>query len=74
MVVGSAAQEGKEVAHPVGNAKPENVATPLLDRAWELYQRFIDMGLSDRDVAAMVDVIGSLPRTPSRTNNKGGLP
>ena len=56
-------------------AESLNVATPLLDRAWELYQRFIDMGLSDRDVAAMVDVIGSLPRTPSRPhNNKGGLP
>src|SRR5262249_30710204 len=40
-------------------------ATPLLDRAAELYQRFIDMGLRDHDVAAMVDVIGSLPRAKS---------
>src|SRR5215468_6671249 len=42
------------------------VATPLLDRAWDLYKRFVDMGLSDRDVAAMVDVIGSLPREKSK--------
>jgi 3-hydroxyisobutyrate dehydrogenase len=45
-------------------ADEAGVATPLLDRAAELYQRFIDMGLSDYDVAAMVDVIASLPRTP----------
>jgi len=45
-------------------AESVNVATPLLDRARDLYQRFVDMGLSDRDVAAMVDVIGSLPRAP----------
>jgi 3-hydroxyisobutyrate dehydrogenase-like beta-hydroxyacid dehydrogenase len=38
------------------------VATPLLDRATELYQRFIDMGFAELDGAAMVDVIGSLPR------------
>jgi 3-hydroxyisobutyrate dehydrogenase len=38
------------------------VATPLLDRAAELYQRFIDMGFAELDGAAMVDVIGSLPR------------
>jgi len=47
------------------------VATPLLDRAAELYQRFIEMGLGDHDVAAMVDVIGSLPR--GKANNNGGL-
>ena len=39
------------------------VATPMLDRAAELYRRFIDMGLSDHDGAAMVDVISALPRT-----------
>jgi 3-hydroxyisobutyrate dehydrogenase-like beta-hydroxyacid dehydrogenase len=39
-----------------------SVATPLLDRATELYQRFIDMGFAELDGAAMVDVIGSLPR------------
>ena len=38
------------------------VATPLLDRAAELYQRFIDMGFAELDGAAMVDVIASLPR------------
>src|SRR5262245_45549119 len=52
------------------------VATPLLDRAWDLYKRFVDMGLSDRDVAAMVDVIGSLPREKSKVphDNKEALP
>lgn len=48
-----------ELAQSVG------AATPMLDRAGELYRRFIDMGLSDQDVAAMVDVISSLPRTKS---------
>jgi 3-hydroxyisobutyrate dehydrogenase-like beta-hydroxyacid dehydrogenase len=38
------------------------VATPLLDRAEELYRRCMDMGLGDHDVAVMVDVIGTLPR------------
>ena len=38
------------------------VATPLLDAVVPLYQRFMDMGLVDQDVAAMVDVIGALPR------------
>jgi 3-hydroxyisobutyrate dehydrogenase-like beta-hydroxyacid dehydrogenase len=41
------------------------VATPLLDRAAELYQRFMDMGFGELDGAAMVDVIGSLPRRTS---------
>jgi 3-hydroxyisobutyrate dehydrogenase-like beta-hydroxyacid dehydrogenase len=41
------------------------VATPLLDRAAELFQRFMDMGLGELDGAAMVDVIGSLPRRKS---------
>jgi 3-hydroxyisobutyrate dehydrogenase len=38
------------------------VATPMLDRAAELYEKFMTMGLSDQDVAAMVDVINALPR------------
>jgi len=38
------------------------VATPLLDCAAPLYERFMAMGLGESDVAAMVDVIGSLPR------------
>src|SRR5499427_5727739 len=36
-------------------------ATPMLDRAAELFQRFIDMGFAEYDVAKMVDVLGSLP-------------
>ena len=39
------------------------VATPMLDRAVELYEKFMDMGLGEKDGAAMVDVIGALPRT-----------
>lgn len=38
------------------------VATPLLDRAIELYRHCIDMGLGTKDNAVMVDVIGSMPR------------
>jgi 3-hydroxyisobutyrate dehydrogenase len=38
------------------------VATPLLDRAVELYGRFMKMGFGEKDVAAMVDVIGAMPR------------
>jgi 3-hydroxyisobutyrate dehydrogenase len=38
------------------------VATPILDRTAELFERFIAMGFGDCDGAAMVDVIGSLPR------------
>ena len=39
-----------------------SVATPMLDRAIELYDKFMEMGLAEKDGAAMVDVIGSLPR------------
>ena len=38
------------------------VATPLLDRAVELYDKFIEMGFAEKDGAAMVDVIAALPR------------
>jgi 3-hydroxyisobutyrate dehydrogenase-like beta-hydroxyacid dehydrogenase len=38
------------------------VATPLLDCVSPLYERFTQMGLDDKDVAAMIDVIGALPR------------
>jgi 3-hydroxyisobutyrate dehydrogenase len=38
------------------------VATPLLDRASELYAKFIEMGFAEKDGAAMVDVISALPR------------
>lgn len=38
-------------------------ATPMLDRAIELYQRGIEMGVGEsHDIAIMVDVINSLPR------------
>jgi 3-hydroxyisobutyrate dehydrogenase len=44
-------------------ADETGTATPLLDRAIELYQRCVDMGLGEtHDVAVMVDVINSLPR------------
>ena len=39
------------------------VATPLLDCVVPLYARFMAMGLGENDVAAMVDVIGALPRS-----------
>jgi 3-hydroxyisobutyrate dehydrogenase-like beta-hydroxyacid dehydrogenase len=39
------------------------IATPMLDRAVELYDKFMEMGLGEKDVAAMVDVIGALPRS-----------
>jgi 3-hydroxyisobutyrate dehydrogenase-like beta-hydroxyacid dehydrogenase len=38
------------------------VATPILDSVVPLYRRFMEMGLGGNDVAAMVDVIGALPR------------
>ena len=38
------------------------VATPLLDCVVPLYERTTQMGLDDKDVAAMIDVIGALPR------------
>jgi 3-hydroxyisobutyrate dehydrogenase-like beta-hydroxyacid dehydrogenase len=43
-------------------AKSVGAATPLLDSVVPLYQRFMDMGLANNDVAAMIDVLGSLPR------------
>ena len=44
-------------------AKQLGVATPILDCVVPLYQRFVDMGFGDYDVARMVDVLGSLPRS-----------
>ena len=38
------------------------VATPMLDRAIELYNKFMAMGFGEKDVAAMVDVVSALPR------------
>jgi len=46
------------------------VATPLLDCATELYRRAMDMGLGEHDVAAMVEVISSLPRASSEEQRK----
>ncbi len=44
-------------------ADETGTATPLLDRAIELYQKCCDMGLGEtHDVAVMIDVINSLPR------------
>jgi 3-hydroxyisobutyrate dehydrogenase len=44
-------------------ADETGTATPMLDRAKELYQKCCDMGLGEsHDVAVMVDVIASLPR------------
>jgi 3-hydroxyisobutyrate dehydrogenase-like beta-hydroxyacid dehydrogenase len=36
-------------------------ATPMLDRAVELFERCIAMGFREHDVAVMIDVINSLP-------------
>jgi 3-hydroxyisobutyrate dehydrogenase-like beta-hydroxyacid dehydrogenase len=38
------------------------VATPLLDCVVPLYRRCVEMGLGDKDVAVMVDVLSALPR------------
>ena len=47
----------ENLAHTSGSA------TPLFDRAAELYQRCADMGLAeDNDVAVMVDVLSSMQR------------
>jgi 3-hydroxyisobutyrate dehydrogenase len=39
------------------------VATPMLDRAIELYRRCIEMGFTEQDNAVMVDVIAAMPRS-----------
>jgi 3-hydroxyisobutyrate dehydrogenase len=47
-------------------ADSTNTATPLLDRAVEVYQKCVDMGLGDsQDVAVMIDVVNSIPRRKS---------
>lgn len=44
-------------------ADSTNTATPLLDRAIEVYNRCLEMGLGEtHDVAVMIDVINSMPR------------
>lgn len=47
-------------------ANSVGVATPLLDCVVPLYERCAQMGLDDKDVAAMIDVIGALPRAKHR--------
>jgi 3-hydroxyisobutyrate dehydrogenase-like beta-hydroxyacid dehydrogenase len=47
-------------------------STPLLDRTAELFDRFVEMGLADCDGAAMIDVIGSLPRESAKTKRPAG--
>ena len=44
-------------------------ATPMLDRAAELFQRFVDMGFAEYDVARMVDVVSSLPPQKARSQS-----
>jgi len=50
------------------------VATPLLDRTADLFDRFMAMGFGELDNAAMIDVIAALPRKasnkPSQTSGK----
>ena len=43
------------------------VATPMLDCAASLYERFLEMGFAEFDGAKMVDVIASLPRSTAKT-------
>lgn len=44
-------------------AREVGVATPILDCVKPLYERFMEMGFGEYDVAKMVDVFGSLPRS-----------
>jgi 3-hydroxyisobutyrate dehydrogenase len=48
------------------------VATPMLERAVEVYDKFMEMGLGENDAAAMVDVVAALPRSKhSRAGSEG---
>jgi 3-hydroxyisobutyrate dehydrogenase-like beta-hydroxyacid dehydrogenase len=47
-------------------ADSAGVATPMLDCAAALYERFVTMGFGEFDGARMVDVIGSLPRSKAK--------
>jgi 3-hydroxyisobutyrate dehydrogenase-like beta-hydroxyacid dehydrogenase len=46
------------------------VATPMLDRATELFEHCIATGLGSHDNAVMVDVIGAMPRVKRKTAAK----
>ena len=48
-----------------GFADSVGVATPMLDRTAELYDKFMDVALAELDVAAMVDTVAALPRSKS---------
>ncbi len=49
-------------------ADSTGTATPLLDRAIEVYQKCVDMGLGEtHDVAVMVDVVNAMPRKKNMT-------
>jgi len=41
------------------------VATPMLDRAIEVHQRVIELGLGELDNAVLIDVVAKMPRTKS---------
>jgi 3-hydroxyisobutyrate dehydrogenase len=59
-------------------ADDAGVATPLFDRAIELYELCTKMGLGELDHAVMIDVIGKMPRKgrrktkPKRAAKKAG--
>jgi 3-hydroxyisobutyrate dehydrogenase len=38
------------------------VATPILDSVAKLYRQAMEQGYGDRDIAVMVEYLGSLPR------------
>jgi hypothetical protein len=46
------------------------VATPMLDCAAALYERFVTMGFGEFDGAKMVDVIASLPALKTRLKKR----
>jgi 3-hydroxyisobutyrate dehydrogenase-like beta-hydroxyacid dehydrogenase len=47
-------------------ADSTGTATPLLDRATEIYEKCVEMGLGEsHDVAVLIDVINSMPRKKS---------
>lgn len=57
--------EAKELATAVGRA------TPMLDRAAELYAKAREKGLENKDVAIMVEVLESLEPSGPATQKKG---
>jgi len=50
------------------------VATPMLERAVQVYDKFMEMGLGENDVAAMVDVVAALPRSRHSRSGREGKP